>query len=61
MSSCKQIITNVENEHGIIWGELPVWQKRGEFWMKGKGIINAPRFNEVRESLDKMLMETFND
>lgn len=59
--SCKQIITNVESDHGIIWGELPSWQKRGEFWMKGKGICETPRFNEDRAILDKILMETSND
>ena len=58
--SCKEIITKVEKDHGIIWGELPSWQKRGEFWIKGQGIIATPRFNECRESLDVRLLETSN-
>ena len=58
--SCKEIITKVEDDHGIIFGELPSWQKRGEFWIKGKGIIQAPRFNEVRLQLEDKLLETFN-
>lgn len=56
--SCKEIITNVESDYGIIWGQLPSWQKRGEFWIKGEGIIDCPRFGEERELLEKVLLST---
>lgn len=56
--SCKEIITMVEDEHSIIWGELPSWQKRGEFWMKGEGIVETPRFCEQRDKLESILMKT---
>lgn len=59
--SCKEIITKIEDEHGIVWGELPAWQKRGEFWIKSVGITNAPMFNNVRGYLEDELNKTFND
>ena len=58
--SCKEIITKVEKEHNIVWGELPSWQKRGEFWVKGDGIVETPRFNFIREHLEEILEQTFN-
>ncbi len=59
--NCKSIITKVEADHGIIWGELPSWQKRGEFWIKGEGIVDTPRFNEERVTLEDTLFATYND
>lgn len=55
--SCKTLITMLEEEHGIVWGELPSWQKRGEYWEKGEGIIECPLFknSDTRVYLESIL------
>tara|TARA_Y100000588_G_scaffold244854_1_gene259076 strand:+ start:16355 stop:17092 length:738 start_codon:yes stop_codon:yes gene_type:complete len=59
--SCKRLITLIENEHGIVWGQLPSWQKRGEFWLKGEGLIDCPRFQENRNDLENILYKTYDE
>ena len=56
--SCKEIVTMVEQEQGVIWGELPAWQKRGSFWVRGKGIVECPIFEGIRRiQLENILNE----
>jgi len=57
--SCKQMITNIENEHNIIWGNLPSWQKSGEFWIDGSVVDNFLVKNN-REKLESILNTTYN-
>ena len=61
--SCKTLITMLEEEHGIVWGELPSWQKRGEYWEKGVGLVECPLFKEnvTREDLENILNSCRND
>jgi tRNA(His) guanylyltransferase len=56
--SCKQLITKVEEEHDIIWGNLPSWMKRGEFWMKDNVWEEVPLFKEVRQQLNRRIEYT---
>lgn len=53
--SCKQLVTKVEEEHGIVWGNLPTHQKRGEFWIRGEGLVDAPIFKDSRQELEQLL------
>lgn len=55
--SCAQLITKIEQEHGIIWGELEDWKKRGEFWFNGE-IQKTPRFKDFREEIEDVLNYT---
>lgn len=60
--SCKRLITRIEEEHGIIWGNLDGWKKRGEFWCKGLGVWeDTPQFKENRNYLNNLLEEVFNE
>jgi len=34
--SCSQLITKIEEEFNIIWGNLLPWKKQGEIWFGGK-------------------------
>lgn len=54
--SNRELITRLEVEKGIIWGQLPTWQKRGEFWFRGD-LRDAPRFNEARDWLEEALYQ----
>lgn len=58
--SCKSLITQIEEEKGIVWGNLPDWQKRGEFWFDGS-IQPTPLFKEYREEIEEVLNYTTND
>jgi len=44
--SCSKLITKVEEDYGIIWGDLKDWEKRGEFYMKPHHYFRGvtPRF-----------------
>lgn len=57
--SCKQMVTNIENEYGIIWGNLPSWQKGGEFWIEGSVVDNFLVKNN-RDKLESILNMTYN-
>lgn len=50
--SCPDIITLVEQEHGIIWGNLEPWKKQGEVWLKDIGIVPDLIFKDNRELLE---------
>lgn len=56
--SCKELISMLESDYGIIWGNLTSWEKQGEVWIEGKGIQEDIRFMECREDLLRMLMYT---
>jgi tRNA(His) 5'-end guanylyltransferase len=53
--SCKQLVTKVEEEHDIVWGNLPTHQKRGEFWIRGEGLVDTPIFKDSRQELEQLL------
>jgi len=58
--SNKGLITKIENEHGIVYGDLPDYEKRGEFWIKDKNlgfgeIINTPLFGKHRSIIEGIL------
>lgn len=55
--SCQQLITMVEEDYGIIWGELPDWQKQGEIWVEGK-LMDNYIFNHHRNRINYILEET---
>jgi len=57
--SCKQMITNIENEYGIIWGNFLSWQKSGEFWIEGEVVDNFLVKNN-REKIESILNMTYN-
>jgi tRNA(His) guanylyltransferase len=57
--SCKQMITNIENDHSIVWGELPSWQKQGEVWINGE-IKEDFIFKENRLEVDTLMNLTSN-
>lgn len=50
--SCPQIITKVEEEHGIVWGNFEPWKKQGEVWIKDIGIVPDFIFKDNREMLE---------
>ena len=56
--SCKTLVTQLEENNGIVWGNLPEWKKRGEFWVKGVGLTECPIFKEERDYLNNFLIET---
>jgi len=56
--SCPQIITKVEEGHGIIWGNLEPWKKQGEVWIKDIGIVPDFIFKNNREMLELELNYT---
>lgn len=39
--SCPELITKVENEKGVVWGNLDNWKKQGEIWFNGE-IVSRP-------------------
>lgn len=57
--SCKQMVTNIENEHGIVWGNLASWKKSGEFWLRGE-VHEGFLVKGNREYLQSLLDETNN-
>lgn len=58
--SCPQIITKVEEEHGIVWGNFEPWKKQGEVWIKDIGIVPDFIFKNNREMLELELDYTNN-
>lgn len=52
--SCKDLVTKIEEDQGIIWGNLPTWQKRGEFWFNGL-YDDTPKFKDFRKEIDELL------
>lgn len=56
--SCPQIITKVEEEHGIVWGNLEPWKKQGEVWVKDCGIVPNVIFKDSRPYLEGQLNYT---
>lgn len=62
----EDLISKLETEKGVIWGNYPTDQKRGSCCIKvdGKWIIDndIPRFiNEGRNYIEKLLLEDNND
>ncbi len=53
---CKELITKLEDERGIIWGNLPSVQKLGESYIKGYG-KDYIRFKQKRDWIDGILLE----
>lgn len=47
-----QLLTKIAQEKGIIWGNMPNKQKRGEFWVKGLGLVDTPIFKSYRDTLE---------
>lgn len=58
--SCPQIITKVEEEHGIVWGNFEPWKKQGEVWIKDICIVPDFIFKNNREMLELELDYTNN-
>lgn len=58
--SCKDLISMVEEEHKVVWGNLESWKKRGEFILDGDLIEDTPLFKEIRDKLDYELNYTEN-
>ena len=59
--SCKALVTRIEEEQGVIWRQLPNNQKRGEFWIKGKGeVTQTPLFKDIRSDLETLLYKEDN-
>lgn len=52
--SCKELVTKLEDEKGIIWGNLHPVQKLGETYVKGSDETYL-RFNQQRNLVDKLL------
>jgi tRNA(His) guanylyltransferase len=52
--SCPELITKIEEEFGIIWGNLEPWCKQGEVWYGG-GIQENFLFKEKRSKIDAAL------
>lgn len=59
--SCKNLVTKIEEDYDIVWGNLDPWKKRGEFWIKSKGMTDCPIFKDDRESLTSILLETYDE
>lgn len=57
--SCKELITMLEEEHGIVYGDLPIEQKRGEFWIRGRGLTDCPIFKHTRSILQEHLENSY--
>lgn len=58
--SCKELITKIEDEQGVIWGNMEYWKKRGEFWFNGE-IIDTPLFKDFRDEIDDLIYKTYED
>lgn len=52
--SCPELVTKIEEEFGIIWGNLEPWQKQGEVWFDG-AIQEDFLFKENRALLEDEL------
>ena len=53
--SCPDIITLVEQEHNIVWGNLDPWKKQGEVWIKDTGVMQSCIFKDYREDLENLI------
>lgn len=54
--NAKDMITLVEQEQGIIWGELENWKKQGEFYFRGKEEIEENFIvKENRDLIEKII------
>jgi len=59
--SCPELITKVESEHGIVWGNFEPWMKQGEVWVKGKGLMESGCiFKDSRVELESILNQEEN-
>lgn len=56
----KTLITKIEKEYNIVWGELPSWQKRGEFWWNGL-LDTTPLIKENRDVVQHQVFKENND
>jgi tRNA(His) guanylyltransferase len=54
--SCPELITKVEEEKGIIWGNLEPWKKQGEIWIKDVGLTSMI-FKDNRKALEELIDE----
>lgn len=50
--SCPRLVAMIEEEHGIVWGNLESWKKQGEWWLEGEEINYDFLVKNNRESLD---------
>ncbi len=55
--NCSDLVAKVEQDHGIVWGNLPAWKKRGELYLSGN-VTDAPIFKQARNDLEAVLFET---
>jgi len=55
--SCKELITLIEQEHNIVWGNLATWKKQGETWIRGVGIVDDVVFKLNRSTIDKLVYD----
>jgi tRNA(His) guanylyltransferase len=53
--SCKELIAQMEKDLGFVWGNEVSWKKRGEFWVRGEGIVDTPPFKTSRGYLETLL------
>lgn len=59
----KSMITMVEEEHGVVWGELDNWKKQGEIYFRGNEGKIEPDFivKHNRERIETILNGTNED
>lgn len=55
--SCKELVTILEKDYDLIWGNLPSKQKRGEFWTKRQGLFNNTPLFKFKETACKVALD----
>ncbi len=58
--NCKNMIAMLEQEHGVVWGNLDAWQKQGEIYFRGNnGVIESSFiFKDNRSIIENLLNGT---
>lgn len=51
--SCKDLVTKIEEEFGIVWGNLEPWCKQGEVWIDG--VLGSAIIKDSRKSLEALI------
>jgi tRNA(His) guanylyltransferase len=49
------LVGKIEQEFGIVWGNLESWKKQGEVWIKDLGLVENCLFKNEREQLEKLI------
>lgn len=51
--SCKILVAMIEEDHGIVWGNLECWKKQGEIWVDGE--LGSGIFKDNRKNLEAII------